>query len=271
VDAEGELLAAALEWARRGVPVLPVRPAEKAPLTVSGRPDRDPATSGLGHCRAAEPTARGSGPHPRGSYPRAPRPAGRLGDPAGPARPPAHRHPRTPRRRGHRTARRLLPRTMAPKPPDTSATAHRLHDPALCRPRPAPRLAHLRRLESRPTRRQARPGRSFARGRTCSASAATSPPRAAPIHLLPRPPRRTFRRDAPSQRHRGIHPQQPPDDDDGPILVIGTWTYAGPGWRAPADAALALAAADLGRDAPQHEPPQPFARGGMTCRTTAGC
>jgi hypothetical protein len=110
----------AVEWARRGVPVSPVRPAEKAPLTVSGRLDRDPATSGLGHCRAAEPTARGSGPHPLGSYPRAPRPAGRLGDPMGQARPPAHRHLRTPQRRGHRTARRPLPRTMAPNPPDTS-------------------------------------------------------------------------------------------------------------------------------------------------------
>ena len=36
MDATSELLAAALEWARRGVPVLPVRPAEKAPLTVHG-------------------------------------------------------------------------------------------------------------------------------------------------------------------------------------------------------------------------------------------
>jgi hypothetical protein len=36
VDATNELLAAALDWASRGVPVLPVRPAEKAPLTVHG-------------------------------------------------------------------------------------------------------------------------------------------------------------------------------------------------------------------------------------------
>jgi hypothetical protein len=34
-----ELLAAALEWASRGVPVLPVRPAEKTPLTVHGVSD----------------------------------------------------------------------------------------------------------------------------------------------------------------------------------------------------------------------------------------
>jgi hypothetical protein len=39
VDATSELLAAALEWARRGVPVLPVRPGEKAPLTVHGVSD----------------------------------------------------------------------------------------------------------------------------------------------------------------------------------------------------------------------------------------
>jgi len=39
VDASSELLAAALGWARRGVPVLPVRPAGKAPLTVHGVSD----------------------------------------------------------------------------------------------------------------------------------------------------------------------------------------------------------------------------------------
>jgi hypothetical protein len=39
VDAARELLAAALEWARRGVPVLPARPAEKAPLTGHGVSD----------------------------------------------------------------------------------------------------------------------------------------------------------------------------------------------------------------------------------------
>ena len=45
MDAESELLAAALEWARRGVPVLPVRPAEKAPLTVHGVSDASTDTN----------------------------------------------------------------------------------------------------------------------------------------------------------------------------------------------------------------------------------
>ena len=31
------------------------------------------------------------------------------------------------------------------------------------------------------------------------------------------------------------------------MLVVGTWTYAGTGWRTTADAALALAAADAAR------------------------
>jgi Bifunctional DNA primase/polymerase, N-terminal len=39
VEAKDELVAAALEWARLDVPVLPVRPAEKAPLTVHGVSD----------------------------------------------------------------------------------------------------------------------------------------------------------------------------------------------------------------------------------------
>jgi hypothetical protein len=44
------------------------------------------------------------------------------------------------------------------------------------------------------------------------------------------------------------HPEQlTPDDWDDPVLVVGTWTYAGTGWRTTADAALALAAADAAR------------------------
>ncbi|MGH9249512.1 MAG: bifunctional DNA primase/polymerase [Acidimicrobiales bacterium] len=39
MDATNQLLAAARGWASRGVPVLPVRPAEKAPLTVHGVSD----------------------------------------------------------------------------------------------------------------------------------------------------------------------------------------------------------------------------------------
>jgi hypothetical protein len=38
--------------------------------------------------------------------------------------------------------------------------------------------------------------------------------------------------------------QQAPDDWNDPILVVGTWTYAGTGWRTTADGAVALAAAD---------------------------
>jgi len=41
--------------------------------------------------------------------------------------------------------------------------------------------------------------------------------------------------------------QLPPDDDSDTVLVVGTWTYAGTGWRTTADAALALAAADAAR------------------------
>jgi glutamine cyclotransferase len=42
--------------------------------------------------------------------------------------------------------------------------------------------------------------------------------------------------------------QLPPDDDPDTVLVVGSWTYAGNGWRTTADAAaLALAAADAAR------------------------
>jgi hypothetical protein len=39
----------------------------------------------------------------------------------------------------------------------------------------------------------------------------------------------------------------PPEDDTETVLVVGSWTYAGTGWRTTADAALALAAADAAR------------------------
>jgi hypothetical protein len=35
--------------------------------------------------------------------------------------------------------------------------------------------------------------------------------------------------------------QLPPADDPDTVLVVGSWTYAGTGWRTTADAALALA------------------------------
>lgn len=38
-----------------------------------------------------------------------------------------------------------------------------------------------------------------------------------------------------------------PDEEPETVLVIGSWTYAGTGWRTTADAALALAAADAAR------------------------
>jgi hypothetical protein len=44
------------------------------------------------------------------------------------------------------------------------------------------------------------------------------------------------------------HPAQlDPGDIEDPVLVVGSWTYAGTGWRTTADAALALAAADAAR------------------------
>src|SRR5437899_11814626 len=44
-----------------------------------------------------------------------------------------------------------------------------------------------------------------------------------------------------------------PDEAEPTVLVVGTWTYAGTGWRTTADAALALAATrppPPARDAP---------------------
>jgi Replication initiator protein, pSAM2 len=38
-----------------------------------------------------------------------------------------------------------------------------------------------------------------------------------------------------------------PEDEPATVLVLGSWTYAGTGWRTTADAALALAAADAAR------------------------
>ena len=38
-----------------------------------------------------------------------------------------------------------------------------------------------------------------------------------------------------------------PDEEPETVLVVGSWTYAGTGWRTTADAALALAAADAAR------------------------
>jgi hypothetical protein len=42
-------------------------------------------------------------------------------------------------------------------------------------------------------------------------------------------------------------PEEAPDEDEDPMLVVGIWAYAGSGWRTAADAALALAAADQAR------------------------
>ena len=42
-------------------------------------------------------------------------------------------------------------------------------------------------------------------------------------------------------------PEPPPAEDTDTVLVVGSWTYAGTGWRTTADAALALAAADAAR------------------------
>jgi hypothetical protein len=39
----------------------------------------------------------------------------------------------------------------------------------------------------------------------------------------------------------------PPEDETETVLVVGSWTYGGTGWRTAADAALALAAADAAR------------------------
>jgi hypothetical protein len=38
-----------------------------------------------------------------------------------------------------------------------------------------------------------------------------------------------------------------PEKEPETVLVVGSWTYAGTGWRTTADAALALAAADAAR------------------------
>jgi hypothetical protein len=42
-------------------------------------------------------------------------------------------------------------------------------------------------------------------------------------------------------------PELAPPEDEETVLVVGSWTYAGTGWRTTADAALALAAADAAR------------------------
>ena len=115
-------------------------------------------------------------------------------------------------------------------------------------PRPTCRPAHRRRLDPRP----AHAGQAWARLRPWA-------------HMLgfgghfatkSRAYSTTFRalraaRSAALRRANAVtaaHPEQrPPEEDDGPVLVIGTWTYAGTGWRTTADAALALAAADLAR------------------------
>ncbi len=47
-------------------------------------------------------------------------------------------------------------------------------------------------------------------------------------------------------------------DEPETVLVVGSWTYAGTGWRTSADAALALAAADAAR-ARQPAVPRPAA------------
>ncbi|HEV7656529.1 MAG TPA: replication initiator [Mycobacteriales bacterium] len=43
------------------------------------------------------------------------------------------------------------------------------------------------------------------------------------------------------------HAEQASDEETETVLVVGSWTYAGTGWRTTADAALALAAADAAR------------------------
>ena len=119
----------------------------------------------------------------------------------------------------------------------------------LRRPGPAHRPAHRRRLGPSADRTPERPGPGSGRGLTCSASAATSPPRAAPTrppsaHSAPPARPRCAARTPPPPTTR---PSSTPDDDEDPVLVVGSWTYAGTGWRTTADAALALAAADAAR------------------------
>jgi hypothetical protein len=46
---------------------------------------------------------------------------------------------------------------------------------------------------------------------------------------------------------RSARPELGPPDETETVLVVGSWTYAGTGWRSTADAALALAAADAAR------------------------
>jgi hypothetical protein len=46
---------------------------------------------------------------------------------------------------------------------------------------------------------------------------------------------------------RSARPELGPPDETETVLVVGSWTYAGTGWRTTADAALALAAADAAR------------------------
>ena len=113
---------------------------------------------------------------------------------------------------------------------------------------PTPRLEHRPAEGTTGTT----PGDGSAAGPTCSASAATSPPRArrySTTHKTLRADRRTWRTH-PAARLAPTPPRRPTTrvDDDETTLIVCDLTLAGIGWNTTADAQLAADAAARARE-----------------------
>ena len=213
-------------------------------------PDRAPAPAARHHHR--RPGRR----HPAGRrrhqlpHPAAPRPARRLDHRLGHRdRHPRH-HPARHRHR-HRPGRRQLPRQVLHQGHRTRRARLRPHHRRDHRPvrqprRHPPRTAHRRLLEDR---RRTPATSACAAGPTCSASAATSSPKPAATPSGSRDLRQariTYRRSQDTGPDHG--PIRTADHtDDETILIVGTFTYAGTGWKTTGDALLANTAADQAR------------------------
>ena len=175
----------------------------------------------------------------------------------------AARRPRGPRRPPHRRPDRAADARAGRRLPGEVRHQGRQQHPRPGQPRPAPDPAR-----PRPAANLAAHGPGahdpadrrtccWASGRTCSASAATSPPSPAATRS---PSARSAgpgtgsstsppRRDAPGEPldTRDLEARLLADDEET-TLVIGSWAYQGTGWTRPGDEALALAAAARARE-----------------------
>ena len=179
-----------------------------------------------------------------------PGPARRLDDRLGHRdRHPRHHHDR--HRQPHRPGRRQLPGQILHQGHRTRRSClgphhHRDHRPVRQPRRHPPRTAHRRLLEARRRPRLCQPAALGAHARLRRPLPDQSAPLLHPVQRPPRQARISYRRGQDTGPEHG--PIRTADHtDEETILVVGTFTYAGTGWKTSGDALLANTAADQAR------------------------